>query len=213
MRFGERRKSNRFASPRPVQPCCVEIVGGLKLFAEVDYAVLVTRTLCETAHLIFCVCLIVTAGCNTCDEEEPCERADYPLNPVGITTGVAGVAYYQSDVISDGCRDCSYETYTFSLWKFESDPTNPDIIDQTLSEDDPDEVLQVDSEYGYPLDPAFYMMCTITMPRSCAVFEIAEGQLWTVHLQGGYASPSVQLKVFGPDEQPKPNLPFVYPAP
>lgn len=151
-------------------------------------------------------------ACDTCDSEEACEVSDFPLRTLGLTQGVAGVAYSSSDVVSNGCRDCQFESYPFILWQFDTDPTNPDVISETLDADDPDQSLTAIEQYALELESAHYLICTDTMPKSCAVFELQDGEIWTVHLRGGYAVPSPNLKVIRPDETLDEDLPFLYPA-
>ncbi len=155
--------------------------------------------------------LLCIVGCTTCDKSEPCERADYALEPRGLLQGIAGVAYEESDVVSNGCRDCQYQSYLFHLWRFDSEPSMAVVTATLADETPPDQSLRVDEQYAHPLESAHYLYCTETMPRSCAVLDLSEEVVWTVHLRGGFSVPSPNLKIFRPDGSLDENLPFLYP--
>ncbi len=150
-------------------------------------------------------------GCTVCDREEPCERADYPLESRGLFRGIAGVAYNESDVIRNGCRECEYTSYSFHLWRFVSEPTDEQIR-STIANEPPDESLRIDDQYAYPLESAYYLICTRGAQRSCALLDVREEVVWTVHFHGGFAVPSPSLRIFRPDGRLDEELPFVFPA-
>ena len=141
-------------------------------------------------------------GC--CRDEEPCERGDSAASSLIVRQGIAGVSYYMSDVISDGCRSCNYVPETLYLWSFDEDPRASGEAARVLMEEQPaDQTLSIESFYERGLESAFHLLCTEDDYRSvysCVIIDLGPNELWTVHVIHSFGGGAIRTFLPSGDE-------------
>lgn len=142
--------------------------------------------------------LVGPNGCAADCDRAGCEATERPADPRGIDQGVAGAVSSESDVVANGCQECTLSQATLQIWAASVEPADKDAVVALINTFPPIEVVDVDETYAVALDVGDYAICQVLDDGVCAVFTIGDGEVATVHLQARYG-PS-DMVVFDPGQ-------------
>jgi hypothetical protein len=140
--------------------------------------------------------LLLMIACVPCDRAG-CEAMEVPAPSGDIQTGIAGAASSQSDVVTNGCSECTLSQGTLYVWASPAPLDTKDDVVALITAAPEDVRIAVDEYYQQELEPGTYAACLIGYPEGqCATVTIAEGEVATVHMAFAYGPSS--LVVFDP---------------
>ena len=162
--------------------------------------------------LLLVVTLVGCGGDGGGDECDYCDRGDEAVRPSDVTidTGVVGISMSQSDAVANGCVLCT--DATTNLWVTPVDEPSTDVDTlraMILSEETEWTMTPVEGFFELELIGP-HTICWQVAPgealdlyyaASCTSFDIADGEVWTVHPFAVF-SPIGNLRVFDPDGAP-----------
>lgn len=142
--------------------------------------------------------LAVMACEDNCDRAG-CEALERPAQDASISAGIAGVAASESDLVANGCQECTLSQGTLEVWTAATAVTTVDDAAALVASGDPTDVVQIDERYELALEPGEVLVCT--GDRSvCAGVTIAVDAVVTVHGSYPYGEPSLVVFEAGVDE-------------
>ena len=149
--------------------------------------------------------LFAMTSCNDC-ERKACEDVAKPA-AAAIAQGVAGVVSYQSDVVENGCAECTYSEADFAIWATDSLVSSAEEA-VSVHASDADIMLHASRRYEQSLEPGNYLVCVDgSVSTYCAAIAVGSNETWTVHLATTYGPG--RMIVFAPGSQ-TPNTSAVF---
>jgi hypothetical protein len=136
-----------------------------------------------------------TPPCNTVG----CDLASAPMEDVDLATGIAGVAFSLSDVVANGCQECGLTDGRLELIGIDEPIASADTARDLLTLNTPDDVISFSDNYAETLEAGVWLICSRGVEgteAACVSIDIAEGEVFTVHLSYPFGPPS--LVVFDP---------------
>lgn len=143
--------------------------------------------------LVSSTILSLLASCTPCDQSG-CDAVDDPVGDVSIAAGIAGAASSESDVVTNGCQECTLSQGTMQIWAVGSAVTTTDEARAVVEGDAPTLELDIDERYEQALDAGEYLVC-ISNGEICAGVTVSNAVV-TVHARYVFGPPS--LIVFEP---------------
>jgi hypothetical protein len=137
------------------------------------------------------------ASCVPCDHSG-CKAVDDPVGEVSIVAGIAGAASSESDVVANGCQECSLSQGTMQVWAVATAVTTADQARAVVDGGEPMLEIDIDERYEQMLDPGEYLVC-IGSGEACAGITV-DGAVVTVHARYVYGPPSLIVFEPGSDE-------------
>lgn len=132
------------------------------------------------------VLALVAVACGDDCDESGCEAVAAPSKSK-VETGIAGSVAISSDVVENGCQECTFATATLELWRTETLVTTSDERDAAVGAA-ADQTLPIDASYSSPLEPGNYLVCE--GPEPCVSFQLRDGDLVTVNVKHRYGPTS-----------------------
>jgi hypothetical protein len=125
------------------------------------------------------------AACDSCDREG-CDALGDSVRQRGTGANLAGVAASRSDVVANGCQECTFAEVTVQFWSI------PDVVESQAMLDElapsigePLQTLSVDKNYELNLADGAYLACVGSSPASCASFSLGAQQQATLNIRVG----------------------------
>ena len=114
---------------------------------------------------------------------------------------------YQSDVVENGCGECTYSQAEFAIWATDSLVSSAAEAD-SVHATDTDLVVYANRRYEQSLEPGDYLVCVDgSVSTYCAAITVRSGETWTVHLATTYGPG--RMIVFEPGSE-TPNASAVF---
>jgi len=148
--------------------------------------------------LLACSALVsVLASCTPCDRDG-CDAVAQPVGSVSIAAGIAGAAASESDVVTNGCNECTLSQGTMQIWAVGSAVTTTDEARAVVEGDAPTLEIDIDQRYEQALDAGEYLVC-LSNAEVCAGVTVGNAVV-TVHARYVYGPPSIIVFEPGSDE-------------
>jgi len=149
---------------------------------------------------------IVLAGtaaavaCQAACDREGCEEGARPVDDASIEQGIAGVAFSESDVVANGCQECTLSQGTIHVWAAAGPIESEADAAAVLAGGEPEHTVSIDERYELALEPGHWLVCVGSEDeaRTCAALALARGDVFTVHARFVFGPAS--LVVFEPGE-------------
>jgi hypothetical protein len=149
---------------------------------------------------------IPVLSCQPACDRTGCEAGAQPFEGASIEQGIAGVAFSESDVVANGCNECTLSQGRIRVWA-STNPIETDAEAATLvGGAEPDQTVTIHEHYELALAPGHWLVCVGAEEehRTCAALSITAGDLFTVHAHFVYGPAS--LVVFDPGaDAPRPR--------
>jgi hypothetical protein len=95
-------------------------------------------------------------------------------------TGVAGVVASSSDLVVDGCQECSFGQANLELWRTDTPITTETAAITLLEERASDVTENVSAHYRLPLEPGPYLLC---VRPNCVALTVVVDETLTVNIK------------------------------
>jgi hypothetical protein len=122
--------------------------------------------------------LALLGGCSSSCPRAGCDALKSPATDSG-KSAIAGAVASESDVVANGCQECSFSSTQLRIWKTSSAVTDVATAQNVMGASAPVATVHADGHYEQPLDPGFYLVCSTP---DCASVEVVADHVTTLHL-------------------------------
>jgi hypothetical protein len=119
----------------------------------------------------------VLSACADCDRER-CDALTRLAPP--RETGVSGVVAGLSDVVSDGCAECTLTSATLEVWTLETPFDQRSEVPVLVAARPADLTREIAGSYNQALEPGWHLLC---VRPSCIEINTHEGETLTVNVK------------------------------
>jgi hypothetical protein len=111
--------------------------------------------------------LLVLAGCSADCARQGCDALAQRAAQNG--PGVAGVVASESDLVADGCAECSFDQATVEIWPTESPVTSADDARMLTAASGTPVTVSANPRFAEPLEQGNYLVC---VRPNCVAVEV-----------------------------------------
>ena len=117
-------------------------------------------------------------GCAPCNRSG-CQALSSPAVDTG-RSGIGGVVAIESDVITNGCQECTFGSTTLAVWKTSSPVTDRASARAAVDNSPPTMTILAENRYDLALDPGQYLVCR---RPNCVLVEVVSDHLTPVNVR------------------------------
>jgi hypothetical protein len=166
------------------------------------------------ASCLLCATGALVGACALNCDQSGCDAGELPVDNASIDTGIAGVAFSESDVVANGCQECTLSQGTLRVWESAAPVESQDDAVALLAQGEADVEIMIDERYEQALDPGHYLVCVGSEDedRTCAALALATGDVYTVHARFVFGPSSLVLFRPGDDDPSEDGIYEVSPS-